>query len=81
MASLPTKREKAMKVSLPLSALAAVLACNWALAADAVKKVQSRMGMSTAPEPGVTVKDMTVPVEGGSVPVHIYTPEGTGPSP
>jgi acetyl esterase len=49
--------------------------------ADAVKKVLSDMGKSTAPEAGVTVKDMTVPVEGGSVPVHIFTPEGKGPFP
>jgi acetyl esterase len=49
--------------------------------ADAVKKVLADMGKSTAPEPGVTVKDMMVPVDGGSVPVHIYTPEGKGPFP
>ena len=49
--------------------------------ADAVKKVLSDMGKSTAPEAGVTVKDMSVPVDGGSVPVHIYTPEGKGPFP
>jgi acetyl esterase len=112
-----------MKISLPLTALAAALACNGAMAedapqppkaeahmqkvldalkslggkpietltpeearkqptpADAVKKVQTEMKMSTAPEPGVTVKDMTVPVEGGSIPVHIFTPEGKGPFP
>jgi hypothetical protein len=39
------------------------------------------MGKSTAPEPGVTVKDMTVPVDGGTIPVHIFTPEGKGPFP
>jgi acetyl esterase len=49
--------------------------------ADAVKKVLSEMGKSTAPEAGVTVKDMTVPVENGSVSVHIFTPEGKGPFP
>lgn len=49
--------------------------------ADAVKKVLSDEGKSTAPEAGVTVKDMSVPVAGGSVPVHIYTPEGKGPFP
>ncbi|WP_197065231.1 alpha/beta hydrolase [Massilia sp. 9096] len=49
--------------------------------ADAVKKVLTDMGKSTAPEAGVTVKDMSVPVDGGSVPVHIYTPEGKGPFP
>lgn len=49
--------------------------------ADAVKKVLSDMGKSTAPEAGVTVRDMSVPVEGGSIPVHIFTPEGKGPFP
>jgi acetyl esterase len=53
--------------------------------ADAVKKVQADMkigvGKPAAPEPGVTVKDMTVPVDGGSIPVHIFTPEGKGPFP
>jgi acetyl esterase len=49
--------------------------------ADAVKKVLSDMGKSTAPEPGVTVKDMNVQGPGGAFPVHIYTPEGKGPFP
>ena len=49
--------------------------------ADAVKKVLTDEGKSTAPEAGVTVKDMSVPVNGGTVPVHIYTPEGKGPFP
>jgi acetyl esterase len=49
--------------------------------ADAVKKVLADAGKSTAPEAGVTVKDMTVEGDGGSFPVHIYTPEGKGPFP
>ncbi len=49
--------------------------------ADAVKKVLTQMGKSTAPEPGVTMKTMNVPVKGGSVPVHVFTPEGKGPFP
>jgi acetyl esterase/lipase len=49
--------------------------------ADAVKKVLSDAGKSTAPEAGVTVKDMTVSGPGGSFPVHIYTPAGKGPFP
>ncbi|NNG23702.1 alpha/beta hydrolase [Massilia sp. ML15P13] len=49
--------------------------------ADAVKKVLTQMGKSTAPEPGVTMKTMSVPVAGGSIPVHIFTPEGKGPFP
>jgi len=49
--------------------------------ADAVKKVLTQMGKSTAPEPGASMKTMSVPVKGGSVPVHIFTPEGAGPFP
>lgn len=50
-------------------------------AADAVKKVLSDAGQSTAPEPGVTMKTQTVQGKGGSFPVHIFTPEGNGPFP
>jgi acetyl esterase len=49
--------------------------------ADAVKKVLGQMGKSSAPEPGVTMKTVQVPVKGGSIPVHIFTPEGSGPFP
>ena len=49
--------------------------------ADAVKKVLTDMKKSTAPEPGVTVKTMTVGSGAASFPVHIYTPEGKGPFP
>jgi len=49
--------------------------------ADAVNKVLTQMGKSTAPEPGVTMKTMSVPVKGGSIPVHIFAPEGKGPFP
>lgn len=49
--------------------------------ADAVKKVLQDMGRSTDPEPGVTVKDMTVPGPIGDIPIHVYTPEGKGPFP
>jgi acetyl esterase len=49
--------------------------------ADAVKKVLQQMGKSTAPEAGVTVKDMNVAGPNGDIPIHIYTPEGKGPFP
>jgi acetyl esterase len=49
--------------------------------ADAVKKLLSDTGRSTAPDPGLSKKTMNVPVEGGSIPVHIFTPEGAGPFP
>lgn len=49
--------------------------------ADAVKKVLTDMGKPTAPEAGVSVKDVTIGSGAASFPVHIYTPEGKGPFP
>lgn len=49
--------------------------------ADAVRKVLADAKKSTAPDPGVTVKTMSVPGKDGSFPVHVYTPEGKGPFP
>ena len=49
--------------------------------ADAVKKVLEAMGKSTAPEPGVTVKQMAATGPLGDIPVFVYTPEGKGPFP
>lgn len=49
--------------------------------ADAVKKVLEDQGKSTAPEPGISVKDMTIPGPLGEIPIHIYTPQGKGPFP
>jgi acetyl esterase len=49
--------------------------------ADAVKKVLTDSGKSTAPESGVTVKDMSIAGPLGNFPIHIYTPEGKGPFP
>lgn len=49
--------------------------------ADAVKKVLADEGKSTAPEAGVTMKTLSVQGKGGSFPVHVFTPEGTGPFP
>ena len=65
----------------PLDTLTPAEARKQPTPADAVKKVLTQMGKSTAPEPGVTMKTMNVPVKGGSVPVHIFTPEGKGPFP
>lgn len=65
----------------PIETLSPAQARQQPTPADAVKKVLADAGKSTVPEPGVTVKDMTVPVDGGSIPVHIYTPEGKGPFP
>jgi acetyl esterase len=49
--------------------------------ADAVKKVLKEEGKSTEPEPGVTVKDQSIPGPSGDIPIHIYTPQGSGPFP
>jgi acetyl esterase len=65
----------------PIETLSPAEARQQPTPADAVKKVLTDSGKSAAPEAGVTVKDMSVPVDGGSVPVHIYTPEGKGPFP
>lgn len=65
----------------PLDTLTPAEARKQPTPADAVKKVLTQMGKSTAPEPGVNLKTMNVPVKGGSVPVHIFTPEGKGPFP
>jgi len=50
--------------------------------ADAVKKVLVEMKKSTAPEPGVTVKDLSMPLAaGGTIPLHVYIPDGAGAGP
>lgn len=49
--------------------------------ADAVKKVMLDAGMTAAPEAGVSVRTMTIGSGEASFPVHIYTPDGTGPFP
>jgi len=48
---------------------------------DAVKVVLKKQGKSTAPEHVAKVEDRTVPGPGGSIPVRVYTPEGSGPFP
>lgn len=49
--------------------------------ADAVKALLKEKGLSTAPEPVGKVVNRTIPGAGGSIPVRIYTPKGTGPFP
>ncbi len=49
--------------------------------ADAVKKLLQQQGKSTEPEAVANVKNMTIPGPIGDIPVHIYTPKGTGPFP
>lgn len=50
-------------------------------AADAVKHLLKKRGMSTAPEPVGRVEDRTVPGPAGTIPVRVYTPSGAGPFP
>ncbi len=49
--------------------------------ADAVKKVLTDMSKDTAPDPSVSVKDISIPGKGGAIPAHVYTPSGNGPFP
>lgn len=50
--------------------------------ADAVKALMTEQGMSTAPDPAVTTKDVTYPAGAGSQKARIYTPAGAkGPLP
>ena len=48
--------------------------------ADAVKAVLADMGKSPL-TPAVKMQDMTYPIEGGTQPLRIYTPEGAGAEP
>lgn len=65
----------------PIEKLSPQQARQQPTAADAVKKVLADAGKSTAPEPGVSMKSMTVQGKDGSFPVHVFTPEGKGPFP
>ncbi|MEZ0602509.1 alpha/beta hydrolase [Paraburkholderia sp. IW21] len=49
--------------------------------ADAVKKVLTQEGKSTAPEEVGSLKHMSIPGPGGDIPIHIYSPKGKGPFP
>lgn len=48
---------------------------------DAVKAVLKNQGKPTTPQPVAKVQDTTVPGPAGTVPVRVYTPDGTGPFP
>ena len=88
--SQPAKAEASMQKVLdaqaslkpkPIETLTPEEARKQPTPADGVKKVLADMGRPTAPEPGVTVKDMTIKSGDASVPIHVYTPEGKGPFP
>lgn len=66
----------------PIETLSAAEARQQPTPADAVKKVLSEDGKSTAPEAGVATKDITIPSEAGGIKARVYTPEGAeGPLP
>lgn len=49
--------------------------------ADAVMALLQRTGRNTAPEPVGSIRNRTIPGPGGTIPIRIYTPAGTGPFP
>ena len=48
---------------------------------DAVKAVLKKQGKPITPEPVAKVEDRKIPGPAGTIPVRVYTPEGTGPMP
>ncbi|RYG10923.1 MAG: steryl acetyl hydrolase [Chitinophagaceae bacterium] len=49
--------------------------------ADAVKKLLRDTGKSTAPDPGITVKEISIPGPLSPIPAYTFTPSGKGPFP
>ncbi|MES2901231.1 MAG: alpha/beta hydrolase [Pseudomonadota bacterium] len=49
--------------------------------AGAVKKLLAQMGKSSAPDPAVTKKTMSIAGPLGNFPIHVFTPAGAGPFP
>ena len=89
-AQTPPKADMAMQKVLdtlaslggkPIETLTPAEARRQPTPADAVKKLLTQEGKSTAPDPAVTVKDMSIPGPIGPIPIHIYTPAGAGPFP
>lgn len=60
----------------PIEKLSAVEARKQPTPADAVKKVLADQGKSTAPEAGVTTKDLTYPAGQGTQKARVYIPDG-----
>ena len=65
----------------PIPELSAPAARQQPSPADAVKGLLRRQGKSTAPEPVGNVTNRVIPSAGGSIPIRIYTPKGSGPFP
>jgi acetyl esterase len=89
-ADMPAKAEPSMQKVLdalaslggkPIETLTPEEARKQPSPADAVKKVLTDSKKNTAPDAGVTVKDMMIKGPLGEFPIHIFTPEGKGPFP
>lgn len=68
----------------PIETLTPAEARQQPTVADAVKAVLSDEGKDTDPTklvPGVTSMDSSIPGPGGSLPIRVYTPVGSGPFP
>lgn len=65
----------------PIESLSAEEARKQPTPADAVKALLKKQGKSIAPEPVGNVSNRSIPGPGGSIPIRIYTPKGSGPSP
>ncbi|HEV2086569.1 MAG TPA: alpha/beta hydrolase [Gemmatimonadales bacterium] len=65
----------------PITELSAPEARKQPSPADAVKALVRKQGKSTAPEPVGNVVNRVIPSAGGSIPIRIYTPKGSGPFP
>ena len=50
-------------------------------AEDAAKIVARQSGAASAPDPVGNIVDQTIPGPGGTLPIRIYTPQGSGPFP
>ncbi|WP_425989168.1 alpha/beta hydrolase [Brevundimonas sp. TWP2-3-2] len=60
----------------PIETLSVAQARTQPTPADAVRRVKEMRGMSTAPDPTVSVQNLTYPAGAGSQPVRIYRPAG-----
>jgi acetyl esterase/lipase len=89
-ASAPAKPDAQMQAVLdqlaalggkPIETLSAPEARKQPTPADAVKQLLGKQGEPTAPPPGATLKNTTIPGAGGPMATNIYTPDGTGPFP
>jgi acetyl esterase len=60
----------------PIETLTAADARKQPTPTDAVKALLQKQGKSTAPEPGVTAVDRTIPGAAGAMPTRVYTPNG-----